>query len=186
MAITSLTAVQFFDVTQVTAVSNLAGKPIYYFWYLDGSPQSPTTSPTRSFRLDPGQQAEILCLDSLDPDFDAVANAPPGFPARRTLFWIRSLATAVDHYRVEESSDGGATWTPIGQVQQLGPQWTHALLTPPLADLTGYRWRIVPVDAAGNDGAALAPPAEFVVRRPDAPQFAISYDASANRVSFEQ
>lgn len=184
MGITSISQQQIFDVTNVTVVSDLVGAPIYYWWYLDGSPVLQTTTPTQNFRLSPYVQVDVRVIDTLDANFDAVANAPLGYPATRSLWFVRSIDAAADHYIVQQRVAGTDTWSTIGQIQQIGPQWTQSIQTQPLDDLTSYEWQVVPCDAAGNEGPPLALPAELIVRRPDAPAWSMAYDPETFRVSF--
>jgi len=97
MTITSETATREGGSTTVTVTSDLTA-PVYFFWYVDGAYIGRTTIGRRGFALEPDDQARIDVLDSNDPDFDAIANAPNGFPARRTLVWNRSIDTETNHY----------------------------------------------------------------------------------------
>lgn len=167
--ITSTSQIRIGFKTVVTAVSSLSGV-VYYFWYLDGAYMGFTTSASYSFVLKPGEQSVIDVLDSNDPDFDPVTNAPAGYPARRTLVWTRSIDADVHQYRVEQRKDAGA-WVELGYVYDDPAQWLFRLLSPRLDDLAEYEWRVVPMDLAGNDGTPVALGAEKIVRRPDAPNF---------------
>ncbi len=185
MAITSLTAQRSDGATTVTAVSNLspgAGESIRYHWYLDGVYVGVTFAGVRTFALEHGDQGRLEVLDTLDPDFDPVANAPEAWPARRRLWWVRSTAADVDHYRVEQQADGGA-WSLLGIVRHEASAWDYEYLTPRLDDLTEYAWRVVPVDAAGNEGTALSLGSEDLVRTPDAPDFTATFNAGPTTVT---
>lgn len=186
MGITSTTAVRVENVTTITVVSDLAGSgTVYYHWYQDGAWLGRTTSPTRSIYLDAEAQARIEVIDTVDPDFDGAAAAPAGYPAVRTLWWTASLATDIDHYRVEQQEGAGGDWESIGVVHHVAGQWTYRQLSPRLTDLTEYTWRIVPVDRAGNDGTPTTIGPELVVRTPDAPDFDATFDPETLCVSFE-
>lgn len=188
MAITSLTAQRSDGATTVTAVSNLspgAGESIRFHWYVDGVYVGVTFSGTRTFALEAGDQARVEVVDTLDPEFDPIGGAPEAWPARRKLWWIRSTAADVDHYRVEQQADGG-DWSLIGIVPDRPAAWSYDFLTPRLDDLTTYAWRIVPVDAAGNEGTPLDLGSEDVVRTPDAPAFTATYNAGPATVTIDE
>ena len=182
MAITSYSQQRLGNATVVTVVSGLSGT-IYYHWYLDGSLVASTEVPTWTFFVEAAEQLRVEVKDTNDPDYDTVANAPAGYPARRTLEWVRSLDTTTDRYRIEQRLDAGS-WTTIGLMPVDSTAWTYRWLTPRLTDLGSYEWRVVPQDAAGNDGTALALDAETVVRTPDAPDFTATFDSGTTKVTF--
>ena len=173
------------NVTTLTVHSWLV-PPIYFYWYVDGRYVGQTKSPSRAFYLPAGDQAQIDVIDSTDPDLDPIANAPAAYPVRRTLWWIRSIdAGRVDRYRVEQQKDGG-DWTQIGTVHAVDGQWDYTFLTDRLDDLGAYAWRVVPIDAAGNDGSAITLGAETVVRKPDGVDFTLSFDDGTDRVTLDE
>ncbi len=178
----TVTTVRDGNITTVTAVSNLAGV-VYYYWYVDGTYVTRTTAPGYSFYLDEDDQARVDVLASNDPYFDYVANAPPGYPARRSIWWVRSTDADVKYYRVEQNKDA-AGWVNIGLVSHDSTEWSYHLLSPRLVDLSTYQWRVIPVDEAGNDGTALTLDSEKVIRCPDSPDFAYSYDGGTTKVTF--
>jgi len=182
MAITRYQTTRFRNITTVAVISDLSGT-VYYHWYLDGAYIASTTRPTYSFVLEQGEQARIEVQDTTDPNYDPIANAPAGYPARRTLWWIRSTEGDVDYYKVEQKKDSGQ-WSTIGIVRHDNREWAYSFLTPRLEDLATYTWRIIPVDTAGNEGTPQTIGPETVVRTPDAPRFAISFDPSTTRVTF--
>jgi hypothetical protein len=167
VTITAYSQTRFGNVTQVTATSDLVGGPVYYHWYSDGCWCGASTAPTWSAFVPDDEQARLECVDTLDPDYDPLAAPPAGWPARRTLYWVRSLGD-VDHYRVEQSQDGGA-YEVLARVPAEPTRWDYTFLTGRLDDLSDYTWRIVPVDAIGNDGPPLTIGPERIVRTPDAP-----------------
>ena len=183
MAITSYTATRFRDRVTVTVTSDLSGT-IYYHWYVDGAYTGRTEIPSKSFYLPSGDQARIVCNDTTDDDYDAIANAPEDWPARRTLYWTRPDDSDVDKYMVEQQKDGGA-WSVLGYVTDDG-SWSYSYLTPRLDDLSDYTWRITPIDTAGNEGTAITIGAERIVRRPDAPDFNVTFNAGALTVTFSE
>jgi len=172
------------DTTTVTVASTLT-PPVYYFWYLDGQYLGMTEEATRAFNLLAGEQARIDVLDSTDEDFDPYANAPAAYPSRKTIFWIRSPATDVDYYRVEQQADGGE-WETVETIPADPDAWSYSSLTERLDDLTTYAWRIIPVDVVGNDGTPLAFAAELIVRIPDAPAFAVTIDPDTSKITFAE
>lgn len=171
------------NTTRVTVTSDLTGA-IYFHWYMDGAYLGFTTSPFRDFVLERNEMVRIEVLDTNDVNFDPVANAPGGYPARRTLVWTRSLDAGIYQYRVEQRKDGGA-WVELGYVLDDPAKWLFRFLTPRLDDLALYEWRVVPMDLPGNDGTAVALQAEKVVRTPDAPRFTITLD-DTTEVLFEE
>ena len=184
MSITAYRQNRLGQATRVTVTSDLAGT-VYYHWYLDGSWIASTRAAERLFVLPPDDQARVEVIDTTDADFDPLANAPAGFPARRTLWWLRSLDLDAERYRVEQKV-GSDAWSELAEVVPLPTQWSMEYLTPRLDDLSVYRWRITPVDAAGNDGTARLIGPEKIVRRPDAPRFTISFDEGTTRVTFTE
>lgn len=177
MSITAYTAVPIEDAVRVEVTSDLAGT-VRYHWYADGMYQGMTYEPWRLFRPEEGEQLRVEVLDTTDEDFDPLTNAPAGYPARRTLWWVRSLDADVEYYRIDQQQDGGA-WAEVATVDAVAGQWDYQWTTARLDDLSDYAWRIVPVDAAGNDGTALAIAAERIVRTPDAPDFTLSLAGGA-------
>jgi len=181
VAITGYTRARVGNLTRVTVTSGLSGT-IYYHWYIDGAWVGSGRSPTRTFHLPADDQVVLVCQDTNDADYDPVAEAPAGWPARRTLYWLRSVDPAIAAYRIEQNR-AGAGWVTLGIVRQDGTRWEHQLLTPRLDDLIVYQWRVVPMDAAGNDGTALTIGTETVVRTPDAPAFAATFDEETTQVT---
>jgi len=184
--ILTYTSFAFDTLTTVTVTTSLSS-PVYYHWYRDGAHVGTTIDdPSYTFCVLPGEQAHIECVDTNDADYDPVAGAPSDeAPATRTLFWCRSLGTDVDHYRVEQQADGG-DWTLLATIPHDDTQWSYQYQTPRLTDLTAYAWRVVPVDQSGNQGTALALDAEDVVRTPDAPAFAATWDDGTQLVTFSE
>ena len=170
------------NTTRVTVSGRLTGN-VFYYWYLDGAFVGRSQSNSRSFVLAHNDMVRVEVIETYDADFDAEANAPAGWPGRRTLWWIRSTDADVDHYRVEQAY-GAGDFAEIATVQAVAGQWEYEVLSPRLLDLSGYTWQVVPVDAAGNDGTALEIAQEVIVRTPDAPDFAIAFDEGTTKVTF--
>ena len=82
----------------------------------------------------------------------------------------------------QNKASGG--WSEIGRVPHNDALWTYSLFSPRLDDLTGYEWRVVPVDQAGNDGTSTDFASETIVRTPDAPDFDMSYDEGTDKITF--
>lgn len=189
MSITSTSTVRQGNTTTVSATSNLSGT-VYFHWYVDGEyvGASSATGGTsaRSFIMGPGFQSQIDVLDTIDPDFDAYANAPTAYPARRTLQWVRCTdGPEVRHYRVEQLVDLG-DWESIGIIQHDPSRWSYTFVVSGLVDLSTYSWRVIPVGANGNDGDMLILNEEEIVRTPDAPEFTATFTQATSRVTFAE
>ena len=180
--ITDIVQRRSLDTTVVTVTSSLTGV-VFYHWYMDGAYLGATSDPSRSITLQRSEQVRLEILDTNDRDFDPVANAPAGHPARREIVWVRSIDPEVIRYRVDQQLDGG-DWETIAYVHHEEARWTYSLLSPRLDDLSDYAWRVVPLDAAGNEGTAVAIDAEFIVRIPDAPNFTVTFVEGVNEVLF--
>ena len=181
MSITSYTATPIGNGCRVTVTSDLGGT-VYYHWYSDGSYFAATAVAYVDVPL--SGQERIECIDTTDVDFDPIANAPAGFPAVRTLEWVRSIDTSVSQYRVQERVDGG-DWETVALVNA-DSRWAYRYLTGELTDLADYEWRAVPLSAAGADGTPAALDSETVVRRPDAPSFTVAFNEGASTVTFSE
>ena len=184
MSITAYDQTRIGSITRIEVTSSLSGT-IYYHWYVDGDWVASGTSPTYSLYLAADDQARVVCQDTNDADYDAVANAPDGYSARRTLHWVRSTAADVDYYRVDQKKAAG-DWSAVGTVPQDTATWYHSFTTGRLDDLTAYTWRIMPVDRFANDGTAIDIGPETIVRTPDAPDFELTFDEATTRVSFSE
>jgi hypothetical protein len=184
--ILSYTARRFADLATVTVASSLSA-PVYYHWFVDGEWVARTVDdPSYTLRMLPGEQLRLVCVDTNDADADPAALAPTDqAPATRRLWWVRSLATDVAYYRVEQQADGG-DWELIATVTHDSRTWSYEVRTDRLDDLTAYVWRVVPVDTAGNEGTPIATEAEAVVRTPDAPIFAVAFDPDTDTVTFTE
>jgi len=169
------------DVT-VTVTSYLRGD-VYYFWYIDGAFLTRTRNNKYTFFVKEGDQFRVSVLDSNDFDFDAIANAPKGYPSRRTIFWTRCTDSDILKYNLEQNKDG-AGWTDIGTVNDIPGQWSYTFVTERLTDLSTYQFRIIPVDVAGNEGTALTLDSEKIVRTPDAPDYTVTFSAVTDKVTY--
>jgi hypothetical protein len=100
----------------------------------------------------------------------------PAFPGAFVLGW----ETDPDawKYRIERKVDG--TWTEYATLLCDQSKGWQSYSTPVLSDGVVHEWRIVPVDAAGNDGTAV----EFttlMVRYPDVPAVTHTYNGALTR-----
>lgn len=185
MSITGYTQQRIGGITTVAVTSDLVGT-IYYHWFVDGQHVASGTAAEHTFFLSAGDRSVVEVVDTLDAAADPLALAPAGWPARRTLWWCRALDgdLAIAKYRIDQSRAGG-TWTALGTLFAEPDRWDYSFVTDRLDDLTQYAWRIVPIDTAGNDGAALYLPAETIVRTPDPPRFTITLDEPTAKVLVE-
>lgn len=99
------------------------------------------------------------------------------FPPRMRLQW-RGNSDA-DFYQIEEQID--SVWTLKGVVKESG-QGYYFYTTDALTDGTTYNYRVLPVDAAENEGTPITYSAA-VVRNPAPPRISISYDSSSNTIT---
>jgi hypothetical protein len=102
----------------------------------------------------------------------------PAYPPYLFLGW-KADSDAVQ-YRVEENV--ASVWTLRALVTaQAGEDWlTHA--TGVLVDETQAEWRVIPVDAAGNQGTAKTFTV-LMVRYPDPPSVTFTYNAGTGAVT---
>lgn len=184
MTITDYQCRRIGDVTEVTVTSDLSA-PIYYHWYVDGSFRASTQTNVLSFYLDEGEQLRLEVLDTTDPDWDPIANAPDGYPPRRTLWWVRSISSDCVAYCVEQQKDGGG-WSSLITIPARDGVWEYSYTTQRLDDLADYEWRVVPIDSLGNEGTPLALSAETIVRTPDSPDWAFTFDEGTDKVTFTE
>lgn len=167
------------EVTVTTTMSDV----VWYFWYADGAYLGKTAGPTKTFQVPAGEQLRLDCVPTDQEDYDPLADPPEGYPSRRTLWWTRSLSADAAEYRIDQR-EGTDEWTTIAVVPQEIGKWDISIITGRLNDLTEYTWRIVALDAAGNESVPLTIGPERIVRRPDAPNFAVEFDTETERVTF--
>jgi hypothetical protein len=178
--ITSLTAAAVGGTTAVTAVSSLSA-PVWYFWWANGVYYGGTQTNRLVLRPDAGESLTVECADNS-------TDATPSFtsacaPARRLIQWLRSTDAATASYLVEEQI-GGGSWTKVAVVPAGATTWQYEFRTAPLTDLAAYAWRVTAQDAAGRGGTPLVIPAETIVRTPDPPAWAFSFDSGSGQVTF--
>jgi len=177
-------AVRIGEFTEVSITTSLA-EAEWYHWYLDGGYVGRPAGPPKTVSVPTGDQLRVECIPTADADFDPVANAPEGYPARRTLWWTRSLDADVAYYRVEQQADGGE-WSVLAEVPPEADQWGFSLLTGRLDDLKEYAWRITPIDLSGNEGVPILIGPELVVRTPNAPAFSVEFQSETQTVEFQE
>lgn len=168
------------NATLIEFSSDLSGT-VYFHVYADGAWVGKTEDTSWTLYLEPDDQVRVEVQDTTDAAYDPIANAPAGWPARRTLFWTRPDEADVASYLVEENEAGGG-WSTVGTVYQDATTWSHRFLTDRLTDLTAYQWRITPYDAAGNAGTAITF-SETVVRTPDGVDFTATLNTPATTVT---
>ena len=157
-----------------------------FHWYVDGNYVATTSANTYSLALEDEERVRISVIDTNDPTFDPVLGAPEGFPARRTLRWVRSADFSADYYEVEQLRVGDPAWTVIARVQFDARKWSYTLRTAVLQDLSQYLWIVYGYNAEGNKGDGEAAGTETVVRTPDAPRFTLSLDEGTGKVTFAE
>lgn len=187
MTIIALTAIRTNSATVLVAQSDLA-PPVYFHWFVDGL-HSPENGPRFAKQLDAGDAARVQVMDTTDPNFDWAAAAPQGWPARRTLWWVKKEVDELDvgtgplvEFKIEQNR-AGAGWVTIAIVRATDA-WAYSVMTPRLDDLVVYDWRVTPVDRAGNEGTPLDFAADRVVRTPDAPNFTAAFSSGTQKVTF--
>jgi hypothetical protein len=114
-------------------------------------------------------------------DVQDVAGGTPAdaHPPYLDLYWL-PVSDAVK-YRIEEDT-GSSTWVARKTIAADPSRSFYVHRTGTLADETTHAWRVVPIDAAGNDGT----PATFsalMVRNPDVPDQEFAYDAGTGVVT---
>ena len=175
---------------QVAVVSNIHLSAQAFHWYQDGTYIGSTSVPYRGFRLEAGEQSRIDVIPSSNPAFDPEIQAPTLEPSpRRVIELFRSLDTDVGEYYLQQaSSSNGVFWSDFITVRIIAHdsvRWSYRATTEILDDLTHYQWRIASVDDAGNEGTigtSIGP--EELVRRPDAPDFTVTFDEGTAKVTF--
>lgn len=171
MTITSYTLTSSGRATVVVVESDLVGDVVFH-WYIDGAYVGQSKLNRRTFVFEESEQVSVEVLDTTDTAFDPIANAPIGFPGRRTLEWTRPTDADLAAFRVEEKA-GGGDWEPIATIAAGPGRWRYTALSTVLTNGETYRWRIIPIDAAGNEGASWELGPETVVKRPPGLDFGL-------------
>lgn len=169
------------NVTTVTVLGATGGAKFYH-WYVDGAFVARSVAARRSFVLELDDRASIQVVATSDPDHDPIANAPVGYPARRTLRWVRSADRSIKSYKIRQQR-GAEAVVLIGTTPHESGRWSYSFLTPRLDDLTSYTWYVTPLDEFGNAGTVIEI-TELIVRRPDPPDFTVAFDGGTTKVTF--
>lgn len=149
--------------------SDLGGTPTYYL-YVDGVLVATTTRPWYQVSLTPGEQVQFEVLDTDDLP-------TPAYPSRVWLMW--DAVTDAATYRIDRWD--GDSWEPVQTVTPAFGQTYFRVATAVLEDGVTHRYRVVPIAGDGNEGTAR----EYVipvVRRPDPPDVAYTYDADTGEI----
>lgn len=171
MAITSLTLHRTSRHSVRLFFASGLATPTFYVWR-DGVLQGSTTATIWDATVPLGQHPVWDVFDDPDDEPEAV------YPDHFRLQW-RGGGSAVDHYLVEEKV--GSTWTQRARIPETGRNYYH-FNTARLADVTVHELRVVAVGADGNESEAAAF-AALMVRHPDPPLAAYSYDAGTGEVT---
>lgn len=146
-----------------------ADDPIYRV-YRDGELVLTTRATTYDAAIADGAAPVFDVVDQEDAD-------PSAFPPFAVVQWYQVADAAA--YRVEQYVD--SAWTMLVTVADDGRgYYQHRTAT--LADDTTHQFRVVPVSAAGNDGTPTTL-SILMVRYPDPPDPAFSYDSGSTTVS---
>lgn len=129
-----------------------------------------STQLAASFELSVPAGGVVPIVEVLD-----VAALPisPAFPGYLILGW--NLDSDAAQYRVEENV--ASVWTSRGTFPADPTSPWQSYSTALLADETTANWRVVPIDAAGNDGTLVTFTA-LMVRYPDVPAPTYAYNGS--------
>jgi len=203
-ATVTLSVVRLGTLSQITATTQLGGL-VYYTWYLDGRLVQKGTSNQLTVSLDSGVQGRIACYVSNSATYDP---APQSYPRTRTVRWLRSADDSTRKYRIDQAkADPDAitaaelvakstkdltawgtwdAWTEVATIDRDAEAWSYERDTAVLDDTSVYKWRAVPLDAVGNAGPATETSPIKSSRRPDAPDFAVTFDEGTTRVTFAE
>jgi hypothetical protein len=142
-------------------------QPNPQFWiYQDGILANQTTQTSGTFSVEPGTH---LVLEVFDNATEKPAHQLSG---KMALFWYAVPDT--EKYYIEELVD--STW--IKRFTQFaGTQWTYHWKSRFLDDCQTHAFRIIPVGFNGVNGEPIQV-AGYVIRYPDAPAPAVSYNAT--------
>jgi plasmid stabilization system protein ParE len=175
------------NVITATATTMLAGR-VFFHWYVDGAFVETTLAGSYSLTLEEGERVRISVIDTNSESFDPVANAPEGFPGRRTIRWVRATYPTAAAYDVYQQKGAGASEV-IGRIAHDDRRWSYSFRTGVLDDLATYYWYVLTILDDGNEGntKSIYPVGgEKIVRTPDAPQFTMTLDEGTGKVTFAE
>lgn len=102
------------------------------------------------------------------------------YPGRVKLNWL--TVTGAEKYRIQKFVS--STWENVGEAPEDG-LGAFNFATDWLSDSTVHKFRMVPIDAAGNLGTPFEH--EFLmVRHPDVPNVSYSYDSETGKITVTQ
>jgi hypothetical protein len=119
--------------------------------------------------------SQVPVFEILD-DADAVPQ--PGYPAYSILSW--TLDDDVSLYRIEEYD--GAAWNEVATVSPDRTSSFQSWQSETLDDLSTTQYRVLGIDAAGNEGTPTTFTV-FMVRHPDAPDVEMTFNTSPRTVT---
>ena len=144
--------------------------PTFYI-YRDGTLVATTKATERIFVLESGDAPVIEVFDSADDTPTTV------YPSRFTLAWY--AVAGADYYQVDEYVD--SEWPACAKVTDDGAgyfKWTSRVLE----DSETHQFRVIAVDAAGNESTATNLTA-LMVRVPDPSDVEYAYSETTDKVT---
>lgn len=154
---------------EITYESDLTSTdaPVFYI-YVDGAFVARTRATTHILHIPRGEAPTIEIADS-------PVTTPASVPGKAELAWY--AVTGAVAYRVEEYVD--SAWVARATIRDTNAvrghyQWRSRFLE----DATEHQFRIIPIDAGGNEGTARTHTI-LMVRRPDPPVVTVAYNGSA-------
>lgn len=136
--------------------------PLYRI-YRNGRFVRATVENSAVFTTRPGTWEVIEVVDDLQT---------PRRAAQLEAIITVAAAAGAAGYRIEELVD--SVWSPLLTVDDDGSS-EYSVTTPPLLGVQTYQFRVVPYDAAGNDGSPTAVTFE-IKRHPDPPEVDYAFD----------
>jgi len=157
------------DVVRLSWSSSLSS-PTYYLW-LNGELLATTAAESYDLTINDGEEPVFDVFDSSSNDPDYVSSG------RTALCWWP--VSGAGAYRVEEYV--ASVWTARETITDNGEGF-FSWLSRVLEDLTTHEFRVVAIDAAGNDGSNTTF-SVLMVRHPDVPSATYTYDSGTNKVT---
>jgi hypothetical protein len=170
------------DFCRVSVTTNLTGR-VYWHWYVNGRYAGMSRASNRVFPVPRGAQANITSKPVRYASYNGAENEPLALSGEVTLEWTRSVDANIDRYLAQYQSAGGP-WVTFAKVRDSGA-WSYRVTTPQLDDDVVYSFRVVPVDAAGNDGTAADLGSERIVRYPTATDGVVTFNPGPTTFTFD-